>query len=167
MICRQNIWAYSVSFSGGQSDPVDWQRSLSKRFLLWGRAQAWLSLHLSLEVPVSELEVTVNFQDIFDKFCFLGGLMRWKGFSTYSSAPLYQLTWKSWPAQPPLRSCSSAPLFLCLAVNKGEQSFSITFKTVPQTRFRAMTKSHSSLGPRQKVRVNLKELLPFRQWREK
>ena len=52
--------------------------------------------------------------------------------STYSSVPLYQLTWKSWPPQqhplfaPPLLLCSFAHWFLCLWGNKGELSITIS-----------------------------------------
>ena len=60
------------------------------------------------------------------------GVDEMKCCSTYSSVPLYQLTWKSWPPQqhplfaPPLLLCSFAPLFLCFWGNKGELSITIS-----------------------------------------
>ena len=47
---------------------MDWQPV--NPILLRRRAQTWLSLHLSLEVPASELEVTGNFQAILFKYIF-------------------------------------------------------------------------------------------------
>ena len=121
------FWVWVGALERGKSDSVDWQAV--NPILLRRRAQTCLSLHLSLEVPASELEVTGNFQAICSTRYIL-----WvdEMTSTYSSAPLlYQLTWKSWPAQPPLLSFSIL-LLLCLTkVNKGEQSITLT---VPQLR---------------------------------
>ena len=60
------------------------------------------------------------------------GVDEMKCCSTYSSVPLYQLTWKSWPPQqhplfaPPLLLCSFAHWFLCFWGNKGELSITIS-----------------------------------------
>ena len=81
--------------------------------------------------------------------------------STYSSAPpmLYQLlTWKSWPAQPPLLSVL---LLLCLTkVNKGELSITLT---VPQLRLMDPWWSNPSLPGSPRRSFNLKGMLLFRQ----
>ena len=62
-----------AALEGGKSDSDSSARPVNP-ILLRRRAQTWLSLHLSLEVPASELEVTGNFQGIFFKYIFCSNL---------------------------------------------------------------------------------------------
>ena len=110
----------------GKSDSVDWRRSSGCQsdfpptenssdlalhpFVTWspshGTGSDWKFSGGFVQIYFWGL-IGINFFVFFLE----GGLMRWQGCSTYSCAPLYQLTWKSCLLNLPSSSPSPFPCF--------------------------------------------------------
>ena len=110
----------------GSWDEVKWLAASGwRRLTTWSRSICHLKSH---PWNLKWLEKFKKFS-AWDNFW---GVDEMKCCSTYSSVPLYQLTWKSWPPQqhplfaPPLLLCSFAHWFLCFWGNKGELSITIS-----------------------------------------
>ena len=95
------FWVWAGALERGKSDSVDWQPV--NPILLRRRAQTWLSLHLSLEVPASELEVTGNFQANCSNI-FVGVCVGW--WDELASLPTPPPPSISWPGN---HACSTSP----------------------------------------------------------
>ena len=110
----------------GSWDEVKWLAASGwRRLTTWSRSICHLKSH---PWNLKWLEKFKKFS-AWDNFW---GVDEMKCCSTYSSVPLYQLTWKSWPPQqhplfaPPLLLCSFAHWFLCFWGNKVELCITIS-----------------------------------------